>query len=600
VVKVRTTDKTTHVTRRRRFVVSLNGGPVTVGSGPDAALRVTDDPALAPVHFALVAAAPGSSAPWALMRPVARTYALIGQGTFSMGAQTLHAGAVLKLGACSLSVTDAALVPRFELVEEGTPAAAAAAAAAATTTAPLPAPSDAPLAPPASERRVPFVRAREAGAVCYVCYEGDSAEPLLHSPCACRTPVHRRCLSRWISTRGSRLCSICRGRLPIDFAVEPPFLVLSVVRHMRGLTWTGDREYILSFGGRAGDVAATLGCSPACDLPLPDPSLSRMHARIALRTGGAAATAPGGPRRFVLEDMGSSAGSFLGLPADGFPLRPARGGVHSVAMKSRHACATWSFKAGRSIVFVRVIYRGLAPAAAAALLAAEAAAGAPGAPLGSPPTTLALAATAAAASAAKTVAASAMQLQLDLDAGAGARDYERDRERDFERERGEEAGDADGTLAMRERVRVRVPSIPSPGLLEEAGSPVPLADATAAAPRDGAGDGDGDGKRDDRDGGKEGDASDAGGVSGREGGGRADWRGAVTRSGDRDGGDSGAGAGGAGATGAGAGSSAGGLVTTLVMAGLTPEERAAAVADAEAHIAAGMRRRSGLAHDGLL
>ena len=65
---------------------------------------------------------------------------------------------------------------------------------------------------------------------CYICFDvaSETGRELMPSPCACKKPVHRSCLSKWIATKGSRLCSICKGKLPIDFTVDPPFVVLQV------------------------------------------------------------------------------------------------------------------------------------------------------------------------------------------------------------------------------------------------------------------------------------------------------------------------------------------------------------------------------------
>ncbi len=122
--------------------------------------------------------------------------------------------------------------------------------------------------------------------VCYICFD-DSSEAdnqLVPSPCSCKKLVHRQCLSKWISTKGSRLCSICKAKLPIDCTVEAPFVVLQVVRHMRGLHWSGEREYIISFNQRPTNFV-TIGYGADCDLCLPDPSLSRTHSRIEFKDG---------------------------------------------------------------------------------------------------------------------------------------------------------------------------------------------------------------------------------------------------------------------------------------------------------------------------
>jgi hypothetical protein len=193
--------------------------------------------------------------------------------------------------------------------------------------------------------RVLFARAAPAGmrsgrespdhdaAVCYICFD-DSSETgneLVPSPCSCKKPVHRQCLSKWISTKGSRLCSICKSKLPIDCTVEAPYVVLQVVRHMRGLHWSGEREYIISFNQRPTNFV-TIGFGADCDLCLPDPSLSRTHSRIEYKDGG-----------FQVEDLTSSAGTFLKLTT------PHRLPVGAVSM----------FKMGRTMLTVKVERRKL-------------------------------------------------------------------------------------------------------------------------------------------------------------------------------------------------------------------------------------------------
>jgi hypothetical protein len=164
--------------------------------------------------------------------------------------------------------------------------------------------------------------------MCYICFDDTSAtdNELVQSPCACKKLVHRQCLSKWITTKGSRLCSICKSKLPIDVTVEAPFVVLQVVRHMRGLHWSGEREYILSFSRRSTNTA-TVGSGPDCDLVLPDPSLSRTHSRIEYRDGA-----------FQVEDLTSSAGTFLKLTVP-----------HHLAVE--HVCM---FKMGRTMLTIKV------------------------------------------------------------------------------------------------------------------------------------------------------------------------------------------------------------------------------------------------------
>jgi len=143
-------------------------------------------------------------------------------------------------------------------------------------------------------------------ALCYICMGGVDDDALVGSPCSCRSHVHRSCLKRWVETRGNRNCSICKDKLPFDATVDPPYVVFQVIRHMRGLQWHGEREYVLSFAGRAaersGRARVVLGSHPACDIRLPDPSMSKQHAAI---TFDAAA------RSFHLNDLHSRAGTFL-------------------------------------------------------------------------------------------------------------------------------------------------------------------------------------------------------------------------------------------------------------------------------------------------
>lgn len=109
--------------------------------------------------------------------------------------------------------------------------------------------------------------------------------------------------------------------------MDPPFLVLQVVRHMRGLHWHGEREYIISFKQRP-THAVTVGSGGDCDLVLPDPSLSRMHSRLTYRDN-----------QFVVEDLHSLAGTFLKLAK---PFTLTADGTGFV------------FKMGRTVLTVRV------------------------------------------------------------------------------------------------------------------------------------------------------------------------------------------------------------------------------------------------------
>ncbi len=166
------------------------------------------------------------------------------------------------------------------------------------------------------------------GAACYICFDShsDVSGPLIESPCTCASPVHAQCLHKWIVSKGSRTCSICRSKLPIQFAAHPPYLVLQVVRHMRGLHWTGEREYVVGFGSvpfggvhTAAEILSlpdvetpvhqwhpgyvenvVIGSGRECHLQLPDPSLSRRHS--CLSYDGA---------EFRIEDLHSSAGTYV-------------------------------------------------------------------------------------------------------------------------------------------------------------------------------------------------------------------------------------------------------------------------------------------------
>lgn len=164
---------------------------------------------------------------------------------------------------------------------------------------------------------------------CYICFETSSTPecPLLPSPCACNTPVHQNCLSQWISSKGCRTCSICKTKLPVDFTVEPPFLVMQVVRHMRGLHWTGEREYIISFSGRSNSTIK-VGNNSDCDLRLPDPSLNRVHCTLTHEQGN-----------FLLQDSASQAGTYVRLPTD----------YHTLPIDQE--C---SFKVGRTLLTLKV------------------------------------------------------------------------------------------------------------------------------------------------------------------------------------------------------------------------------------------------------
>ena len=265
------------------------------------------------------------------MRSIGRTYHLIGQGgsgnalgiggngatASSLGPRPLSKGQVVKMGACSMQVTDLCVQARSSfsnipssslssLLSNPDSSSSSSSPSAAQTSSLLQTRNS------SSQRPTPHPGAA-TDLSCYICFdETDSlANRLEPSPCACSKLVHKLCLARWIETRGSRTCSICKSKLPVECTVEPPYLVMQVVRHMRGLRWDGDHEFIISFSsGTRTAQAVTIGKGSDCDVILPDPSLSRVHARVAFANGV-----------FTVEDMASQAGTYIRLQVDEmFPL----------------------------------------------------------------------------------------------------------------------------------------------------------------------------------------------------------------------------------------------------------------------------------------
>lgn len=126
--------------------------------------------------------------------------------------------------------------------------------------------------------------------VCYVCFDTHSEQdndPLLYSPCKCKSPVHRLCLRAWMDKsvpRSTPVCSICRARVPYDFGVIAPYLVLQVTRHMKDLVWDSDREFLVPFSDKP-DRTVSLGTDAGCDVKLIDPSVSAHHCSIVAKQG---------------------------------------------------------------------------------------------------------------------------------------------------------------------------------------------------------------------------------------------------------------------------------------------------------------------------
>ena len=154
---------------------------------------------------------------------------------------------------------------------------------------------------PYSTRPLPAHACRSTpddAAMCYICYDeaNEDDHQLIRSPCACQTIVHKRCLAQWIESKHSHECSICKASLPPGVTTPAPYIMLQVTRHMRGLDWTGPREFTLSFQGTERDMLIGSGTA---DVRMPDPSMSRQHAWLRFRDG-----------HFELEDAGSSSGSY--------------------------------------------------------------------------------------------------------------------------------------------------------------------------------------------------------------------------------------------------------------------------------------------------
>lgn len=329
-IKARTTCKRTRAVDKKHWAFRASAKGVVLGAGRDCDIVVADA-SLAAAHCR-ISLTEGHTVQLAAL---ARVYMLIGQGLRNEvrpARGAAHNGVavdkdcVIKMGACSLAVTDICIASSGG---DGW----------------------------AQHMQMPVRPSTDV--MCYICFDdtNESDNALVPSPCVCGKLVHRACLSKWIAAKGSRLCSICKSKLPIEFTVDPPYLVLSVVRHMRGLHWNGEREYIISFKNRAMH-SVTIGSGPDCDLSLPDPSLSRAHSRLTFHGPAPTAATAGGttPARspvhsgggsgsgssaghFVLEDMNSSAGTFIKLM-----------GPHQFVADGNGA----AFKIGRTMISIKV------------------------------------------------------------------------------------------------------------------------------------------------------------------------------------------------------------------------------------------------------
>jgi hypothetical protein len=143
---------------------------------------------------------------------------------------------------------------------------------------------------------------------CYICLgEDESEHSLIPSPCPCKAKIHKDCIKQWVKTKGTRACPICKSRLPVDVATDPPFILFQVIRHMRGLSWSTDREFVVSFAKQVAEEplashAVTLGSQLISDIRLPDPSMSKRHAELVYDAT---------TRAFRLRDIGSRAGTYI-------------------------------------------------------------------------------------------------------------------------------------------------------------------------------------------------------------------------------------------------------------------------------------------------
>jgi hypothetical protein len=200
-----------------------------LGPVPRERVLRTQDQGMGPQHVQVrlvPGAAPGG--------PPLLAFTCAGRAYFQLpsagGPFPLAVGHTLKLGACSLQVDYISAGGHASTAS--TTSRALAVAAAAARVAPIPLSS---LTDPC----------------CYICLEGEGeagSDPLTNSMCQCAKPVHPSCLHRWVTARRSRDCSICKSAIPLSWLkciIQPPFAVLRVVRHVRGLRWGSQREFII-------------------------------------------------------------------------------------------------------------------------------------------------------------------------------------------------------------------------------------------------------------------------------------------------------------------------------------------------------------------
>ncbi|KAA0158200.1 hypothetical protein FNF27_02248 [Cafeteria roenbergensis] len=336
-LETRTTAKDSHEVTEQRFLFDASAGRrFSVGALASNDVVVTDPNVQAKQAFLEVL-------PGGVVRFIAaaRSYQMLSPPD-ALGSSGLELceGQVIKMGACSVQVMAIQLPPSEkdedkdpEIVSESSSCRSEprAAAAAAGGTVDLTRPEmpqtrisaagrSSPIPPSAATRcnggEISEARCSTAedaakselgdDTSCFICMCGSSAEmPLMPSPCSCRARVHRACLRRWVESKGSRSCSICKTKLPFSATVDAPYLVFQVIRHMRGLQWNGEREYILSFFERAataGRARVVVGSHGSCGIRLPDPSMSKQHAEVSYDSEA---------RTFFLSDLKSRAGTFI-------------------------------------------------------------------------------------------------------------------------------------------------------------------------------------------------------------------------------------------------------------------------------------------------
>ena len=114
---------------------------------------------------------------------------------------------------------------------------------------------------------------------CFICLGGgdDPRNPLLTSQCACKKLIHGNCLKGWVKSKHVRDCCICKSPLPIPWlctVMGEPLLSLRVCRHVRGLRWGGQREYLMSMSRGMESLSIGHG-RDVNDIFLPDFSVSK-------------------------------------------------------------------------------------------------------------------------------------------------------------------------------------------------------------------------------------------------------------------------------------------------------------------------------------